>query len=405
MSEGWRIVSALVLLALPEGMAAVTGRVVDASGNPLAGVTVSLQRQSLSTQSDPLGRFLLGSVALRDGIPSEVKASGTRPSTSPVLLFPTPDGTGYSVQGRRHVEVTGPFKRDPVLKSSVAEDTLVLSKSGFLTQRRVVDDGGTGDIPLYAIPPGAPENFKGFDLHRFTVSGRASLVVVPKRPKAGNPWLWRTYFWAHKPAFDSIMASKGYYLAFMDIPNLYGAPQAVAAMDTFHTHLTTRFGFSRKANLVAISRGAFYAHNWGRANIAKVSTIYADGPGMDLVSWPCGCYGTGSGSAGDWTRVKEVYGFRSDAEGKAFRGNPYQNMKPFAEAKVPMVHVYGETDLVAPPKENVLAAADSVKAHGWQIMLLAKPNTGHTHGLDAADGGRPGQQDSLVNFVLRNTTY
>jgi hypothetical protein len=405
--------------------AAVTGRVVDASGKPVAGVALALERQGQTGVSDAQGRFSLGPVSLREaaapgletdrgaaetGVPAGYGASTA--FGSPVLGW---HGEAYSAAGRRFaVNRIGSFgatpypaRPDPKSAAAPAPDTLSLSKTAYLVRRVALaqTDTGLGDVILYAAFAGSPVQYHGFSQFNFTVAGKSCLAIAPKRPKAGNPWIWRTYFWDHKPTFDSIMCAQGYYLAFMDAPNLYGAPQAVALMDSFYTVMTSRYGFSRKTNLVGISRGAFYAYNWGRDNVDKISTLYGDGAGMDYVSWPCGCYGTGVGSAPDWTALKNVFGFTGDAQAKAYTGNPYQNMKPFALKKIPIIHVYGEADDVAPPKENVLRANDSLKAYGWQMKLLPKPNTGHVHGLGPADGGLPGQLDTLVQFVLRNTSY
>jgi hypothetical protein len=423
------VLSALILA--PAFGGTLTGRIVDATGKPVSGASVSLDQNKSTALTDAQGRFTLAtpvSIVTRRGHTrgsgperaSHAQAGALKFSEGNVRVS-SGEGT-YSVAGRNLQERgnpapgfilgdadLGPGEASPALgKASAAwKDTLAVSKTAYLTQRIVPPngDGDVGDIVLRGIFPGSPTKFFGFDQYNFTVSGKSCLVVVPKKAKAGNPWIWRTYFWAHKPLFDSIMCANGYYLAFMDAPNLYGAPSAVASMSAFHSELTSKYGFSKKANLVGVSRGAFYAYNWGRDNIDKISTLYGDGAGMDYVSWPCGCYGTGAGSAGDWTALKNVFGFANDAEAKAYRGNPYQNMKPFAMAKVPIIHVYGMIDNVAPPNENVLKANDSLKAYGWQMKLLPKPNTGHVHGLGPEDGGLPGQLDTLVQFVLRNTTF
>ncbi|MDB5049727.1 MAG: Alpha/beta hydrolase fold-3 domain protein [Fibrobacteres bacterium] len=405
---------------------ALSGRVVDLGGLPVAGVAVSLDRSGAAAVTDAQGKFSLATVSLSKSspafpIPNRASAPGFffRNGRMESAFHGGESGSdresdaAYSLQGRwlddggsgTPVPQSGPAA--VAFKSAAWNDTLALAKTAYLTERIAPTSADTnlGDIVLHPAFTGAPGKFLGFDQYNFTVAGKPCLVVVPKKVRAGSPWIWRTYFWAHKPHFDSIMCANGYYLAFMDDPNLYGAPSAVASMNSFYGELTTKYGFSKKTNLVGISRGAFYAYNWGRDNIAKISTLYGDGAGMDLVSWPCGCYGTGVGSAGDWSAAKNVYGFASDAVAKAYRGNPYQNMAPFAAAKIPIIHVYGQADDVAPPNENVLKANDSLKVHGWQMKLLPKPNTGHVHGLDPSDGGLPGQLDTLVQFVLRNTSY
>jgi hypothetical protein len=423
-APSFRIAFLSVLLAASAFGGTLTGRVVDASGKPVAGAAVSLDQNKSSTVTDAQGHFTLATPVSLLPRPKDPRASGNGPDGSLIGKAEASRAEGGSLvpgKGNMHVSLGGGtftlagrslgderLRAAGLGKASAAwKDTLAVSKTAFLTQRVVPPngDGDVGDIILRAVFPGSPAKFFGFDQYAFTVSGKSCLVVVPKKVKAGNPWIWRTYFWAHKPLFDSIMCANGYYLAFMDAPNLYGAPSAVTLMSAFHAELTSRYGFSRKPNLVGVSRGAFYAYNWGRDNIDKISTLYGDGAGMDYVSWPCGCYGTGAGSAGDWTALKNVFGFANDAEAKAYRGNPYQNMKPFAIAKVPIIHVYGMIDNVAPPNENVLKANDSLKAYGWRIKLLPKPNTGHVHGLGPEDGGLPGQLDTLVQFVLRNTSY
>ncbi len=392
---------AVALLCAPLMAGSLTGRIVDVTGKPVVGADVKLDKSGATAVSDAQGRFNLATVGLR------VSARRFAPVTTARLPYFRIGPSLANPLGRV-------FESNPGAASVLApaaprvaawDDTLSLSKAAFLTRRLqpASPDGDLGDVVLYPSLPGTATKYLGFDQYNFTVAGKACLVVAPKQPHPGNPWIWRTYFWNHKPLFDSIMCSRGYYLAFMDDPNLYGAPQAVAHMDSFYVHLTTHYGLNKKPTLFGISRGAFYMYNWSRNNVDKISSLYGDGAGMDYLSWPCGCYGTGAGSAGDWTTLKNVFGFASDAEAKAYRGNPYQGMKPLAIAKIPIIHVYGEADDVAPPNENVLKANDSLKAYGWQMKLLPKPKTGHVHGVTAADGGLPGQLDTLVAFVLRNT--
>ena len=389
----------------------LSGRIVDVTGKPVTGAAVKLDKSGASAVSDAQGKFSLATVAL---VPAPEQGA-LPPMSAPAVDAPASYRFGarlFTALGRLSEEAPAPAispaaypARHAALRRAAWADTLSLAKAAYLPRRLLPagPDVDLGDLILYPALPGAASKYLGFDQYNFTVAGKPCLVVAPKNPRPGNPWIWRTYFWNHKPLFDSIMCSQGYYLAFMDAPNLYGAPQAVALMDSFYVHLTTHYGMNRKPTLFGISRGAYYMYNWSRDNVDKISSLYGDGAGMDYVSWPCGCYGTGTGSAGDWATLKTVFGFKTDAEAKAYRGNPYQGMKPLALAKIPIIHVYGEADDVAPPNENVLKANDSLKAYGWQMKLLSKPKTGHVHGVTAGDGGLPGQLDTLVAFVLRNT--
>jgi hypothetical protein len=406
---------------------ALSGRMVDKAGKPVAGVSAALEGRNLSTVTDAQGRFDFPTVAVAPAGPGIASAPGDplrgarvdgrwkarrfAPWNDRFAASGGPVNRGAgSIDPRAGVSgdavpATSPRDRASSAKLAATGDTLACSRSAFLTRRMAVtgSEGDLGDITLYPVVTGTKGTFAGFDSYDFTVAGKSCQLVVPKKPAPGNPWIFKTYFRSHKPFIDSILISHGYFHGFIDLPDMYGAPAAVAFMDQFFAAVTGEYGLSKKPVLLGISRGGLYAYNWAHENLDHVSAIYADAPVMDFVSWPCGCYNTGSGSGGDWTKLKNVYGFSGDAQAKAWPGNPYQGIKAFADAKIPLIHVYGETDTVVPPKENTLRANDTLKAHGWRMMLLPKPNTGHVHGLRDVDGGLPGQLDTLVAFILRNT--
>ena len=50
----------------------------------------------------------------------------------------------------------------------------------------------------------------------------------------------------------------------------------------------------------------------------------------------------------------DQYGFKSDAEAKAYNKNPVDNLAGLAAAKVPLLHVYGEADEVVNPPVAVM---------------------------------------------------
>jgi pimeloyl-ACP methyl ester carboxylesterase len=67
----------------------------------------------------------------------------------------------------------------------------------------------------------------------------------------------------------------------------------------------------------------------------------------------------------------------------AYQKNPVDNLKPLAEAHVPLLHVYGDADDVVPWEENTGLIAERYRKLGGSITLIAKPGVGHhPHGLD-----------------------
>ncbi len=238
------------------------------------------------------------------------------------------------------------------------------------------------DNPPHPSFPGTKSEWNGFERHDFEVDGHSVLVVSPKSAAAGLPWVWHGEFFGHKPAPDIALLHKGFHIVYMSVPDMLGSPAAVAHWDRLYAELSGKYGLSKKAALVGLSRGGLYCYNWAIANPDHVACIYADAPVCDFKSWPGG-KGKGPGSERDWKLVLEQYGFANEAEAITYKGNPVDNLAPLAKAKVPLLHVYGDADEVVPWDENTGLIADRYKALGGEIVLIAKPGVRHhPHGLD-----------------------
>lgn len=251
---------------------------------------------------------------------------------------------------------------------------LVLSTS-------IAANSAAADVPSVSFP-GKQSEWNGFRRYDFEVDGKPVLVVAPEQPAAGRPWVWHGEFFGHKPAPDIALLKRGFHVVYMRVPDMLGAPSAVAPWNAFYEELTEKYGFAKKVALVGLSRGGLYCYNWAAANPEKVACIYGDAPVCDFKSWPGG-KGKGKGSPRDWKSVLERYGFADDAAAIAYTKNPVDNLTPLAAAKVPLLHVYGDADDVVPWEENTGLLADRYRKLGGSITLIAKPGVGHhPHGLD-----------------------
>lgn len=246
--------------------------------------------------------------------------------------------------------------------------------------------------------PGRRSDWNGFDRFDFEFNGRSAIVVVPPEPLPGRPWAWRGEFFGAFANADVEFVRRGFHLAYLGVPNLFGSPTAVAAWNEFHEALTTKYKLAKKVALIGLSRGGLYCYNWAVANPDKVACVYADAPVCDFKSWPGGRLknlGKGDGSAEEWSRLLAAYGFASDAEAIASRSNPVDNLRPLADAKIPLLHVYGDADTVVPWDENTGVVAERYRQLGGDITLIAKPGVGHhPHGL--AD------PTPIVEFVVKH---
>lgn len=237
-------------------------------------------------------------------------------------------------------------------------------------------------------------DWNGYKQLNFEVDGRACLLVEPKKPAPGNPWIWRTEFFGHEPQGDLALLALGYHVAYMDVQNMYGSPTAMGHMDAFYDYLVVEYRLSPKVFLEGFSRGGLFAFNWAARHPQQVAGLYVDAPVCDFKSWPGG-KGKGDGSPVDWEQCMEAYGL-SEEEAMAYEFNPIDNLKPLAEAKIPILSICGDADTVVPFAENTAIVEKRYKELGGSIEVISKPGIGHhPHSLpDPAP---------IVKFVVANT--
>jgi len=252
--------------------------------------------------------------------------------------------------------------------------------------------------PSVAPFPGRKSEWQGFERYDFEVDGKSAILVVPKQAAPGKPWAWRGEFFGAFANADAELVAKGFHLAYLGVPDLFGSPEAVGRWNGFYQELTTKYGLAKKVALIGLSRGGLYCYNWAAANPDKVACIYADAAVCDFKSWPGGklkSLGKGDGSAAEWPKLLKAYGFASDAEAIAYRGNPVDNLKPLADARVPLLHVYGDADPAVPWDENTGVIAERYKQLGGSITLISKPGVAHhPHGLS--------DPAPIVEFIMKH---
>jgi pimeloyl-ACP methyl ester carboxylesterase len=233
--------------------------------------------------------------------------------------------------------------------------------------------------------PGAVSRLEGFVRHDFRVDGVSATIVVPKRPLPGRPWVWRAEFFGAFMSADLAMVERGWHLAFIDVPDLFGSPRAVARWEAFYDRLVRDHRLSPKPGLIGLSRGALYAMAWAAAHPDRTLAVYLDNGVCDFKSWPGGKprgLGTGIGSAEEWGKLLKAYDFKDDREAIASRLNPVDRLAPLAKARLPLLLVYGDNDRVVPHRENSALLYDRYRALGGPVERIVKPGQDHhPHGL------------------------
>ncbi len=316
---------------------------------------------------------------------------------------PVPDGEPGRIKGDE-------LKYNAVAAKIMSENKIAINDLHAHMTRRLKDFERKGDVHFDAVGskylaekvaasvlealgsqkssstfPGKVGKWNGFAIHDFKLDGRACRLVVPDKPAAARPWVWRARFFGHEPQADVALFKKGFHVAYIEVGGLYGAPAAVRIWDAFHKYLTIEHKLAAKPALEGMSRGGLIIYNWAAKNPDKVSCIYGDAPVCDIRSWP--------GKRG--RACLKVYGITVEQLAD-FKENPIDHLAPLAKAKVPLLIVAGDADKVVPMKENALVMQERYKKFGGEIILISKKGVGHhPHSLkDPAP---------IVEFILKHT--
>ena len=232
---------------------------------------------------------------------------------------------------------------------------------------------------------GKASTWEGFARHDFTVDGAAVIVVEPEKPLPGRPWVWRGEFFNSFANADIALVKAGWHLAYIGVPDLFGAPKAVAKWEKFYAAMVNDHQMHAKPGFIGISRGALYCMAWAAAHPENTLAIYLDNAVCDFKSWPGGKpkgLGTGAGNPPEWPKLLKAYDFKDDAEALAYKHNPVDYLDRQAKAKIPILLVYGDSDKAVPHKENSEIVYERYKALGGPATRIVKPGQDHhPHGL------------------------
>lgn len=235
----------------------------------------------------------------------------------------------------------------------------------------------------------AGDRWKGFGRVKVTVAGYEAWYVRPAHALPGNPWIWKASFPDWHTDMDSLLLVKGFTLAYVRVDDQYGSPAALQVWDRWYRYLVDSVGLAKRVALEAVSRGALYAYGWAKRNPDRVSCIYAETPVCDIRSWPGG-KGKGPGGAAEWKQLLQVYGITEDSAMR-YTENPFDHLEGLAAFKVPLLHLIGIHDTLAPSDENTYILADRYMRLGGPVTIYpvtAGPQDFRGHHFPIQDAGR-----------------
>ncbi len=85
-------------------------------------------------------------------------------------------------------------------------------------------------------------------------------MLFPRDPLPGTPWAWKGEFLDEFPGTELALLEKGFHIVYLNFPDQFGSPAAVAKWDALYNLLTGTYGFAPKPALIGLSRGGLYCY-------------------------------------------------------------------------------------------------------------------------------------------------
>ena len=209
----------------------------------------------------------------------------------------------------------------------------------------------------------------------FSVADHRAFILAPPdsaRVEGPMPWIWYAPTLgrnlpgsAEKWMFDRLQAA-GIAIAGVDVGESYGSPKGRAVFQALYDELTQNRGFSTKPVLLARSRGGLMLYSWAVAHPDAVGGVAGIYPVCNIASYP--------GVA----RAAPAYGMTAEElADKLADYNPVDRLQKLAAARVPILHLQGDSDRVVPHEKNSGLLAERYRAFGGPAKVELIKGQGH----------------------------
>lgn len=244
---------------------------------------------------------------------------------------------------------------------------------------------------MHANTPGITESdWHGWKRLDFIVEGRPALLICPKTPAPGKPWIWRTEFFGQFPSADLALLGRGWHVGCMNASDMYGSPPAMALFDAYYRRVIADYGLAARAVLEGFSRGGLYAFNFAATYPGRVAALYLDAPALDIRIWPGPKHPL-------WAECLAYYGLTAEQAATA-KVSPLDRIEPVVRAGIPIFGVSGDADEAVSYRENLGVLVERYRAAGGTIEVIIKPGGKH-HPHSLADPA------PIVDFLLKHARY
>jgi hypothetical protein len=228
-------------------------------------------------------------------------------------------------------------------------------------------------------------DFENGELKRIDFAGSVGFIVTPSgKVNPEQPWVWIVPLWLALPShhgdylaryYVEGLLAQGIYVVGFDVGTSLGSPKGAALFAQFHDHIVQKYKLAPKARMLAVSNGGLITYGYAFRHPERIDRIFAIYPALDFRSWPKFELVVGPTSIAP---KGLAYGLNADEMTRRISEfNPIDNLKPLAEARIPLFHIHGDADEIVPLDPNSKLAASRYREMGGDIRLNVLKGGGH----------------------------
>jgi len=211
-------------------------------------------------------------------------------------------------------------------------------------------------------------------IETLVLQGHQAFVVLPpdsRAPGRPQPWVWYAPTLPGLPdkheawMVDAWLAA-GVAIAGIDVGESFGNPAGRSLYSALYDELVGNRGFSPKPCLLVRSRGGLMLYNWAAEHPGLVAGVAGIYPVCNLSSYP------------GLERASKAYGMTPAALQESLaEHNPIDRLAGLAAARVPILHIHGDSDTVVPIELNSGELARRYRKLGGPATVIVAKGQGH----------------------------
>ena len=228
-------------------------------------------------------------------------------------------------------------------------------------------------------------DYKHGRLRRIDLAGSVGYVIRPaEHLDDDRRWVWVVPLWLALPSahgdhtaryYVEELLDAGFHVVGFDVATSLGSPRAAELFAEFQEHIVDEYDLAPKARMLAVSNGGLITYGYAFRNPERIDRILGIYPALDFRSWPRLHLVVGLAAIAPQGLAFELTSAELQEQIEQF--NPIDNLKPLADAGIPLLHLHGDADELVPLEVNSQVAAERYRKLGGRFELKVLHGKGH----------------------------